>query len=93
MKRFTILFFSIFFAVITTTHAQSGHAGPLTWRITGGTLTISGSGAMPNYTNTIIFAMRAPWHPYRNSITAVVVGNGVTHIGNFAFNDLGMKNK
>jgi len=85
MKKFCILLCSIFFAATIAVSAQNGSAGPLTWRIPNGTLTVSGAGAMPNYMSLLI---RAPWHTHRNSITAVVVENGVTSIGNFAFNEL-----
>lgn len=53
----------------------------LTWTLAGGTLTISGSGAMTDYgeSNT------APWYSGREQITAVVVDQGVTTIGAYAF--------
>ena len=53
----------------------------LTWTLSGGTLTISGSGAMTDYgeSNT------APWYSDREQITAVVVDRGVTGIGAYAF--------
>ena len=53
----------------------------LTWTLAGGTLTISGSGAMTDYgeSNT------APWYSDREQITAVVVDRGVTGIGAYAF--------
>ena len=56
--------------------------GPnLTWTIgEDGTLTISGSGAMNNYT----YKSMAPWHGYRDRITALVVEDGVTGIGSYA---------
>ena len=44
------------------------------------TLTISGSGAMQNYGTP-------PWYSYRNDIKAVVIEDGVTKIGNLAFNE------
>lgn len=60
----------------------SGTAGALTWVLTSdGTLTISGTGDMPNYS----YVDNAPWMVYRNSITAVDIRYGVTSIGNFAF--------
>jgi hypothetical protein len=31
--------------------AQNGSAGTLTWTLSGGTLTVSGTGAMPDYNN------------------------------------------
>ena len=61
-------------------YAQSGTTGPLTWSFSGGTLTIGGSGTMPNYTTT-----NQPWNAYMSSITSVVIGSNVTSIGYYAF--------
>jgi len=63
-----------------TVHAQSGTTGPLSWEIVNGTLTISGTGAMPNYPN-----YNSPWSAHSNSITTVVIENGVTSIGELAY--------
>jgi hypothetical protein len=60
---------------------QSGTTGPLTWSITDNFLTISGTGAMPDYSNS------APWSFYRSFITSVVISSGVTSIGNNAFSN------
>ncbi len=46
-----------------------------------GTLVISGTGAMANYTN----ASQAPWLSQRANIKNVVISDGVTSIGNRAF--------
>jgi hypothetical protein len=43
-----------------------------------GTLTVTGSGAMADYNTT-------PWYPYRSRITSVVIEEGVTSIGDYAF--------
>ena len=48
---------------------------------TSGILTISGTGAMADYDGPD----DQPWKDYRSSITKVVIGNGVTSIGNNAF--------
>ena len=63
--------------------AQSGTCGAnLTWNLSGGTLTISGTGAMTNYA----YAPTAiPWYSYCTSITNVEITEGVTTIGSFAF--------
>ena len=45
-----------------------------------GTLTISGTGAMNSYTGTNV-----PWYSYRESITTLSIGDGVTAIGDRAF--------
>ena len=61
----------------------SGTCGDnLTWLLNTETrkLTISGTGAMKDY-----FA--APWYYYRSSITSVKIEDGVTSIGNYAFNN------
>ena len=55
----------------------------VTWKLTGdGVLTISGTGAMANYNST-----NQPWAAFKSGITTVVIGNGVTTIGNEAFAD------
>ena len=63
--------------------AQGGTTGPLTWNISGNTLTISGNGAMPDYDNDNDDF--APWYPYRTSISSIVIEDGVSCIGNWAF--------
>ena len=58
--------------------AQGGTTGPLTWSFIGGTLTISGTGAMPDYGSV-------PWEAYKKQTTNLVIGSGVSSIGNYAF--------
>ena len=56
----------------------------VTWSFENGTLTISGTGAMEDYdtgNNDL-----PPWDSKKNQIEKVVIGNGVTTIGNDAFN-------
>ena len=70
---------------------KSGTAGPLQWCLKSGTLTISGTGAMPDYDTVFIpnddgtfYVMTsAPWGKY--SITTVVIERGIANIGKFAF--------
>ena len=61
----------------------SGKCGEnLLWVLTeDGTLTISGNGAMPNYSTSSV----APWYAKRTKITSVVVEPGVTRVGSYAF--------
>lgn len=51
------------------------------WKVENGTLTISGSGAIDNYDS----AAECPWADQRTDITKIVVEDGITSIGNFAF--------
>ena len=45
------------------------------------TLTISGTGAMKNYT----YKSEMPWYQYINQIQSVKIEKGVTSIGDYAF--------
>lgn len=50
-----------------------------------GVLTISGTGAMANYTYKDNDSSNCPWHSVRWAIKKVVIEDGVTSIGDFAF--------
>lgn len=78
MKKFFITLLGLFVAF--GAFAQSGTTGNLTWTLSGGTLTISGTGVMPDYATST-----APWNSYKSSIAAAVVSEGVTSIGRAAF--------
>lgn len=53
------------------------------WKLTGdNTLTISGSGAISDYSK-----LEAPWNDVRERINHIVISDGVTRIGNYAFFD------
>lgn len=60
---------------------DSGTCGDnLTWTLdSDGVLTISGTGDMKNY------SYASPWSSYNSTINSVVIGNGVTTIGDAAF--------
>ncbi|MDE6606545.1 MAG: leucine-rich repeat domain-containing protein [Lachnospiraceae bacterium] len=61
--------------------------GGLIWELTkAGTLTISGSGAMPDFSS----AGDQPWSENSSRIRKVVIGDGVTGIGSCAFWDCGV---
>ena len=61
----------------------SGITGTLTWTLCpDGTLTISGEGAMGDYSG------KAPWSDYISDISTVIIEDKVTTIGNSAFSGL-----
>ena len=65
----------------------SGTCGDnLTWTYNTSTytLTISGTGAMYDYMYSYKYNNR-PWESYEDNIETVVINNGVTTIGNYAF--------
>ena len=77
-KLFTFLLAIV--ASLGTLFAASGTCGPnLTWDLTDGVLTISGTGAMDYELYS------APWSDSRASIQSVVIEEGVTTIGAYAF--------
>ncbi len=62
---------------------NSGKCGKnLTWNYNSnsGTLKISGTGNMKNYCSH-----STPWYNYRHNITSLIIEDGVTSIGNYAF--------
>ena len=60
----------------------------LTWEFdpSASTLTIEGSGAMDNFTfNYQAYSAETPWKNYQTQFTSVVLPEGLTRVGNFAF--------
>ena len=67
--------------------AVSGECGDqVTWNYDAETktLTIGGTGPMKDYLGSEV----TPWDVYANDITTIVIGEGVTHIGNSSFNNM-----
>lgn len=62
--------------------AESGNCGEsLQWNYNEGVLTITGTGPMNNYSEEV----PAPWTPYSENITCLILPEGLTHVGNYAF--------
>ena len=86
MKRRSVLFATIclFFATYLCASTPFGNQG-LSWSLENGVLTISktgtGTGEMPDYT----FGNQTPWHSQKDAVVQLVIGEGVTYIGNYAF--------
>ena len=83
MKKLLTLLLA-FMATTATLFADSGTCGAnVNWDLTGGVLTISGTGYMTSYTSP----SSRPWHSFASSITSVVIEEGVMSIGESAFED------
>lgn len=70
--------------VVPTARAdgESGSCGDgLSWNLSAGTLTITGSGAMRDYSETAM----APWHSLREEVLRLELPAGLTKIGSMAF--------
>ena len=65
----------------TSAFALTGTQGDLTWSLTGGVLSVSGSGPIPDYTDENM----APWYYVASGVNRILVGDGITEIGNLAF--------
>ena len=71
----------LFSGMVTVQAADSGNCGDdLSWSFRNGVLTISGSGPMTEYEDMD----DVPWEPYRDEIEEVVVGEGVTALGDWS---------
>ncbi|MBR4873331.1 MAG: leucine-rich repeat protein [Clostridia bacterium] len=81
-----MLLLSLLLTVCVSAEATGACGNDLTWSFneTTGELSISGTGAMTDYTSSD--GNRAPWYSYASSITKITVGEGVTSIGTYAFN-------
>lgn len=73
----------------TTSYAAfAGYDGTLSWLSDGGTLTFSGTGAVSDYQSVsqgsdLYGGYRGNY--YRNNTESIILEDGVTRIGNFAF--------
>ena len=74
---------------VSTTCKQQydgGYAGPITWRLClSGTLTLTGSGNIPNYLP--VSGYRHPWYSYRYYFSIAELAETITGIGMWAFYD------
>lgn len=80
MKKYLLLILCLVSSLKAS--AESGTCGDnLTWSLEDGVLTISGSGAMTNYSST----SNVPWYSSRSIISLAIINEGVTSIGYQAF--------
>lgn len=82
----------VYTAPVSYTDVESGTCEEnLTWVLENGVLTISGMGEMEDYSliwtssSGIIWSTTAPWYTYDSQITDIIINDGVTNIGNYAF--------
>ena len=83
MKQIYILLIALLMG-LSANAEKSGFCGlHLKWHLTNGVLTISGKGGMDGYP----YPKRAPWSWDRYDIKRIIIGDGVTTIGQDAFRD------
>jgi len=82
--RLNIVFLGIAFLLSVSTGLTQNISGTMKrgpkYELKGNTLIISGNGEMDNYLVTT-----APWQNSRKNIEKVIIGEGITHIGNYSF--------
>ncbi|MBQ3075333.1 MAG: leucine-rich repeat domain-containing protein, partial [Clostridia bacterium] len=89
MRKKLFLLVLILFALIAVkspldlpvSAATGGTTGQCTWSLDGTVLTISGNGAMANYSDTFL----PPWYDSASAITQLYINEGVTSIGDYSF--------
>ena len=82
-----------FGAFAAGTVASGDYGDGLHWSLSSdGTLTITGAGAMPDYTGESLIMDEnideqapAPWLEHDRELRAIVIGEGITHVGDFTF--------
>ena len=71
-----------FYAPLVQAEGESGSCGSdLQWSYSAGTLTVSGSGDMADYTDPDSI----PWYPYRQEIVRLKLPSGLSSVGDMAF--------
>lgn len=79
-----VLTLCVLLCVAPSARAEEGSCGGnLTWELSAGTLTITGSGDMTDFTESEL----APWYKLREQIIRVSLPDGLTSIGQLAFYD------
>ena len=87
LRRLVTVSLALIVALTGFTFASADTPLPetITWRFSNGTLTVSGTGILPDYDGED----RPPWEVrYRDQIKNVVIGNGITEIGEYTFYNL-----
>lgn len=72
---------------VKKTSGHSGKTGNITWNLDDdGTLSITGKGNMPNFTEDDDYnEVLPPWNQWDEDIYSVKIGDGITSVGNHSF--------
>lgn len=81
MKKFHIFLAALLLLSVMTVLFPARANAAVNWTLENGVLTLSGDGPMADYPS----AADAPWYPSRDTITQIVVENGITAIGSNSF--------
>ncbi len=63
-------------------------SGGIAWSLEDFVLTVSGTGAIPDYEQWAYGDTAAPWKAYESFIQELVIGDGITAIGTYTFDSL-----
>ena len=75
----------LFIGIHTSEARQNSQAEGLSWSINNNVLSITGNGTMPDYTSVT----SQPWFKYNSTINSVIIAEGITSIGDYAFATFG----
>ena len=90
---FIISLLSFAFAQTPTSGTCGDSAAACTWTFHSGngTLIISGSGSMNDWSSSIEdsnYYEKRPWESYKYSITTLIINDNIEYIGKFSFYDI-----
>ena len=68
--------------------SAEGKLNNISWSLSNRVLTISGTGAMPDFVNDYAGNTDVPWYEYREYIDSIVIESGITAIGDYSFYQL-----
>ena len=80
MRKKLLSLLVLLMTAVSGAWAESWPSGDCTVTLSGGVMTVSGTGAMGD---------DQPWSSYKSEITSVVIEDGVTSIGSYAFTGCG----
>ena len=92
MKKILLVSIAVFFS--SNVHAAGGtiDGTSLTWDVTDGVLTVSGTGSIPTFSQSEVsyhnYVTTAPWQSYASQVNSIVLEDGVRDIGQYAFNGI-----
>lgn len=90
MNRIIVTIFSLLSIISVSATSHSGKVNKnVSWELTDSILYIRGNGPMPSYTPTSL--SQIPWldDQIAREITSIVIEEGITEVGNYAFGFLG----
>ena len=93
LMLFTVLPVTVFAGFEPMFIEEADKYGKITWKVEGTVLKISGEGVIIDFCingqeDNPLYGIEtsAPWRDYRDKVTTIVIGEGISYVGRYAFN-------